>query len=141
MKFYITPKVPYFLSGIRVLLDFMIILCGMVSLAVSTEKFVFHLTMEEKEQKSQIAAIENARTILWAQQKWPGVYLFKFIVPNDKVKLDQVRKLFQSEEEITYRTSKDIKFISLSCKQEMKNPDEVLEIYRKAGEITGVISL
>ena len=86
-------------------------------------------------------ALENAKSILWAQQKWPGVYFFKFIVPNDKVKLDQVRKLFQSEEEITYRTSKDIKFISLSCKQEMKNPDEVLAVYQKAGEIEGVISL
>ena len=86
-------------------------------------------------------ALENAKSILWAQQKWPGIYFFKFIVPNDKVKLELVRKLFQLEENITYRTSKDIKFISLSCKQEMKNPDEVLAIYQKAGEIEGVISL
>jgi len=86
-------------------------------------------------------ALENAKSILWAQQKWPGIYFFKFIVPNDKVKLDLVRKLFQFEENITYRTSKDIKFISLSCKQVMKNPDEVLALYQKAGEIDGVISL
>ena len=86
-------------------------------------------------------ALENAKSILWAQQKWPGIYFFKFIVPNDKVKLELVRKLFQFEENITYRTSKDIKFISLSCKQEMKNPDEVLAIYQKASEIEGVISL
>ncbi len=86
-------------------------------------------------------ALENAKSILWAQQKWPGIYFFKFIVPNDKVKLEQVKKLFQSEDQITYRTSKDIRFISLSCKQEMKNPDEVLAIYQKAGEIEGVISL
>ncbi len=86
-------------------------------------------------------ALENAKSILWAQQKWPGIYFFKFIVPNDKVKLDQVRKLFLNEEDITYRTSKDIKFISLSCKQEMKNPDEVLAVYQKAAAIEGVISL
>ena len=86
-------------------------------------------------------ALENARTSLWAQQSWPGIYYFKFIVPNDKKKLELVRKLFMFEDQITYRTSKDIRFISLSCKQEMKNPDEVLEIYRKAGEIEGVISL
>ena len=85
--------------------------------------------------------LENARSILWAQQQWPGIYFFKFIVPNDKEKLEQVKKLFQFEERITYRTSKDIRFIALSCKQEMKNPDEVLAIYRKAGEIEGVISL
>jgi uncharacterized protein len=86
-------------------------------------------------------ALENAKTSLWAQQQWPGIYFFKFIVPNDKIKLDQVRNLFASADQITYRTSKDIRFIALSCKQEMKNPDEVLEIYRKAGEIEGVISL
>lgn len=86
-------------------------------------------------------AFEKARTILWAQQKWPGPYLFKFIVPNDKEKLDQVRKLFQSEEQITYRTSRDIKYISLSCQQQMLNPDEVLAVYKKAGEIERVISL
>ena len=86
-------------------------------------------------------ALENAKTMLWAQQKWPGIYYFKFIVPNDKVKLELVKKLFQFEDQITYRTSKDIRFISLSCKQEMKNPDEVLAVYQKAGEIEGVISL
>jgi len=85
--------------------------------------------------------LEKARSILWAQQQWPGIYFFKFIVPNDKEKLERVKKLFQSEELITYRTSKDIRFIALSCKQEMKNPDEVLAVYQKAGEIEGVISL
>ncbi|HWS01072.1 MAG TPA: hypothetical protein VN249_10680 [Prolixibacteraceae bacterium] len=86
-------------------------------------------------------ALEKAKSILWAQQKWPGIYLFKFIVPNDQVKLDLVRKLFLSQDQITYRTSKDIRYIAISCKQEMRNPDEVLSVYQKAGEIEGVISL
>lgn len=85
--------------------------------------------------------IEKAKTILWAQQKWPGIYFFKFIVPNDKVKLDQVRELFPPEAAFTYRTSKDIRFIALSCKQVMANPDEVLAIYKKAGKMDGVIPL
>jgi uncharacterized protein len=85
--------------------------------------------------------IEKIKSMLWAEQKWPGIYYFKFIVPNVKVKLDQVKKLFKFEGDITYRTSRDIRFIALSCKQEMKNPDEVLELYRKASEIEGVISL
>jgi len=79
--------------------------------------------------------------MLWAQQKWPGIYFFKFIVPNDKEKLDIVRGLFRFRDQITYRTSKDIRFIGLSCKQVMDNPDEVLAIYRKAKEIEGVIAL
>ena len=97
--------------------------------------------MDENQGMKRDIALENAKTSLWAQQKWPGIYFFKFIVPNDRSKLDQVRKLFESEANITYRTSKDIRFIALSCKQVMQNPDEVLEIYRKAGEIEGIISL
>ena len=85
--------------------------------------------------------IEKIKSMLWAEQKWPGIYYFKFIVPNDKVKLEQVKKLFMFEGDITYRTSRDIRFIALSCKQEMKNPDEVLALYQKASEIDGVISL
>ena len=85
--------------------------------------------------------LENIKSLLWAQQKWPGVYFFKFIVPNDKEKLDIVRGFFRLKEEITYRTSKDIRFIALSCKQMMNNPDEVLAIYEKAKEVEGVIAL
>ena len=85
--------------------------------------------------------LEKIRSILWAQQVWPGIYFFKFIVPNDQSKLDKIKHLFRSEKDITYRTSKDIKYIALSCKQEMSNPDEVLAIYEKAGEVEGVIAL
>ena len=85
--------------------------------------------------------LENIRSMLWAQQKWPGIYYFKFIVPNDKEKLDLIRGLFLLPDQITYRTSKDIRFIALSCKQMMKNPDEVLAIYEKAKAVEGVIAL
>ena len=85
--------------------------------------------------------LENIRSMLWAHQKWPGIYFFKFIVPNDKEKLDNIRALFQFQDQITYRTSTDIRFIALSCKQVMENPEAVLEIYRKAKEIEGVIAL
>lgn len=85
--------------------------------------------------------LEDIRSMLWAEQKWPGIYFFKFIVPNDKEKLDIVRGLFQSQDQITYRTSKDIRFIAVSCKQMMNNPDDVLAIYKKASEVEGVIAL
>lgn len=85
--------------------------------------------------------IDKIKSMLWSEQKWPGIYYFKFIVPNEKEKLEQVRKLFRNEVDITYRTSRDIRFIALSCKQEMKNPDEVLALYKTASAIEGVISL
>lgn len=85
--------------------------------------------------------LENIRSMLWAQQKWPGIYFFKFIVPNDSEKLDLIRGLFYLQDQISYRTSKDIRFIALSCKQMMNNPDEVLAIYEKAKAVEGVIAL
>jgi hypothetical protein len=84
---------------------------------------------------------EKFRSILWAQQKWPGIYFFKFIVPNNRENLEQVKMLFPPDAEITYRTSRDIRFIALSCKHLMANPDEVLALYENAGKIEGVISL
>ncbi|MEI7421469.1 MAG: hypothetical protein WCK18_05215 [Prolixibacteraceae bacterium] len=85
--------------------------------------------------------LENIRSMLWAHQTWPGIYFFKFIVPNDKEKLNLIRGLFLLPDQITYRTSKDIRFIALSCKQMMKNPDEVLAVYEKAKAVEGVIAL
>lgn len=84
---------------------------------------------------------EKIRSMLWAQQKWPGIYYFKFIVPNDGVKLELVKKLFLAEDDITYRTSSDIRYISVSCKKWMKNPDAVLDFYQAASKIEGVIAL
>lgn len=72
---------------------------------------------------------------------WPQLYFFKFIVPNDKEKLETVRGFFSSPSNITYRTSKDIKYIGVSCKQWMPDPDSVVAIYDKAYKVEGVIAL
>ena len=84
---------------------------------------------------------EKFRELLSDNQDWPMLYYFKFIAPNKEEKLTQLRKLFINQEAITYRTSKDIKFIALSCKQYMVDPDSIIAIYEAAAKIEGVIAL
>jgi len=85
--------------------------------------------------------IDKFRELLAENKEWPLLYYFKFIVQNDKEKLAQVKELFADQDSITYNTSRDIRFISLSCKQLMPDTESILEIYRKASLVEGLISL
>jgi len=81
------------------------------------------------------------RELLAENREWPMLYYFKFIVYNNQQKLDQVKELFADPSTITYKTSKDIKFISLSCKQFMPDPESIIAIYEKASKVDGLIAL
>ncbi len=77
-----------------------------------------------------------------AEQEWPAVYMFKFIVPADNQRIAQVEKLFNtSEAEVTMRTSKKGNFVSITAKEMMMSPQKVIERYKMAGGIEGLISL
>lgn len=69
------------------------------------------------------------------------LYYFKFIVHNNQEKLDQIKELFNDPSSITYKTSRDIRFIGLSCKQMMPDPESIIAIYEKASLVDGVIAL
>lgn len=86
-------------------------------------------------------SINKLRELLAENKEWPMLYYFKFIVQNDQEKLNQVKELFADQSAITYNTSRDIRFISLSCKQLMPDTESILEIYRKASLVDGLIAL
>jgi hypothetical protein len=85
--------------------------------------------------------IEKFRELLSKNTEWPMLYYFKFIIDNNQEKLDRVKGLFSDPSSITYNTSRDIKFISLSCKQHMPDADSIIAIYEKANLIEGLIAL
>lgn len=73
---------------------------------------------------------------------WPRVYLFKFIVPSDNKKIAEVESLFNSKEaQISMRTSKKGNYASVSAKEMMMSADKVIERYKDAAKIEGIISL
>ncbi len=73
--------------------------------------------------------------------KWPSVYMFKFIVPNNEDKINSVKNLFPEDTEYTFKTSRDIRFIGITIKKEMKSADDVVEVYTRAEGIKGIMAL
>lgn len=75
------------------------------------------------------------------KETWPSVYLFKFIVPNDKETMARVIALFESQNEMAFHDSSKGNYTSITVKELMLSAESVIEIYRKAAEIKGVITL
>jgi hypothetical protein len=75
------------------------------------------------------------------QLDFPNVYYFKFIVPNKEVLITSVKNLFQRESDVKLKASSSGKFISVSHKQAMLSADEIINIYKQASKIEGIISL
>lgn len=72
---------------------------------------------------------------------WPSVYMYKFILEPDQVKVDMLIALFPAESEILRKYSASGKYVSLTVKEVMMNAEEVVARYDKASEIPGVITL
>ncbi len=73
---------------------------------------------------------------------WPTDFLYKFIVPTDKDKIDQINKVFDNTGAvIESKQSSKGKYTSVSITVNLKDPDEVIQKYKEVGLIEGVISL
>ena len=75
------------------------------------------------------------------QEEWPNVYLFKFIVPNSPDMIARAATLFNDTADIAFHESKNGNYVSLSVKELMLDVDSIIEIYQRAAEIKGLISL
>lgn len=74
--------------------------------------------------------------------KFPADYMYKFIVPSDENQVNEVQDLFNnSGGVIKTKKSKTGKYISLSIVLKIENADKVIEYYKKAEKIKGIISL
>ncbi len=75
-------------------------------------------------------------------QKWPGLYMFKFIIRSNQKQIDKLKQLFNNPtSEVTLVNSSKNKFQSLTITIEMKSPLQVIDIYKKASEFKNVIIL
>jgi hypothetical protein len=83
---------------------------------------------------------DNLREQL-AQDEWPGVYLFKFIVLNTSEGTARVAALFNESADLQFQPSKTGKYVSVSGKELMMDVESIIDRYKKAGEVPGVISL
>lgn len=75
------------------------------------------------------------------QEDWPRLYFFKFIAPSDSRTIALVTRLFEDENNITMRPSRKGNYTSISVKEVMMSAASVIDVYEKAAQIKGVISL
>ena len=74
--------------------------------------------------------------------EFPSKYMFKFIIPAEEKKVNQIVSLFDNAGAVIHtKPSKTGKYKSLTILVKMNNADEVILKYREVGEIEGVISL
>ena len=82
------------------------------------------------------------REELLKSSEWPGTYLYKFIIPSDTEKINQIGTIFDNTGAvIESRKSKNGKYTSLSITVHLESPDQVIEKYIEVGKVDGVISL
>lgn len=87
------------------------------------------------EKKTDIAAFKEK---LESSGQFPMLYMFKFIVPMGRE--NEIGVLFPKNE-IILKPSSGGKYISTTIQVMMDSADQIIDIYRKASEIEGVISL
>ena len=72
---------------------------------------------------------------------WPSEYLYKFIVPTDTKKIDEVENAFDNMGAVIKTTkSKTGKYTSVSINVNMNSPEDVVEKYIEVSSIEGIIS-
>ena len=70
---------------------------------------------------------------------WPYLYTFKFIVPAGKK--DHLRSLFPLHTTSAEKSSETGKYVSLTYQMMMPSSQSVIEVYRKASAIKGIVAL
>ena len=75
-------------------------------------------------------------------QDWPGPFLFKFIIRGDEQKMNQLKQIFENKQaKLKLKNSSKNTFVSATFLAQMKNPSEVIDIYKTASKIEGIITL
>jgi len=69
---------------------------------------------------------------------FPTMYMFKFIVPHDKV--DEIKILFPKNE-LVLKSSSGGKYTSTTANIMVASADQIVEIYKEAKKVEGIISL
>jgi putative lipoic acid-binding regulatory protein len=72
---------------------------------------------------------------------FPSVYMYKFIVTTDHRNIARVENLFGSETVIHTKESRKGRYISVTAKEVVMSVDEIIDVYRKALAIKGVMFL
>jgi putative lipoic acid-binding regulatory protein len=82
----------------------------------------------------------NFKEKLESVQTFPGIYAFKFILTGGEAILTELRVVLP-EDQFIETPSKTGKYIAVTVKKWMQDVDAVVDIYKKVGEIKGIMML
>jgi hypothetical protein len=71
----------------------------------------------------------------------PGLYMFKFIIPNNNEKRARVMALFDDTSNILLKESSSNKYVSVTSKEVMLSVEDIIEKYKLALQIEGLMIL
>lgn len=72
---------------------------------------------------------------------FPSVYMFKMIVPSENRTIALTENLFEENADIHTKESGGGRYTSITAKQVVMNVDEIIDVYKKAGSIKGILFL
>jgi len=81
------------------------------------------------------------KDLLSENKKWPLLYMFKCIVPNNKDSINRVVALLPFNGKFGFKNSKNNKFVSVSCVAQMSDPQKIIDITKCISEIPDVMIL
>jgi len=90
--------------------------------------------MDSEKQNKMIDLLDDHHT-------WPDTFVFKFIYKSDPATDKRLKGLFPDDSECTVKSSKKKNYSSMSVSHRASSGSEVMEIYKEASKIEGVISL
>lgn len=86
---------------------------------------------------------ENLKLQLENHTEWPAPYLFKFIVPTDDTKIEQIIGFFKDipNAKAKTKTSSKGQYTSVSIEAVMSSADLVIQKYLEVSVVEGLLSL
>ena len=84
---------------------------------------------------------ERLKELLNQIHRWPSVYMFKFILPTDPMRILRLKQIFNESVEFSERLSTNGNYTSITVREMMLDADSVFERYTAASKIEGIISL
>ena len=86
---------------------------------------------------------KNLKQLLDDTSSWPSEYIYKFIYSSNPENIEILKDIFKtSNADFKVKTSKKDKYTSVSVKIIAKNPDLIIENYKKvADKIENIILL
>ena len=73
---------------------------------------------------------------------WPGVYVFKFIIPSSDTDKVTLLELFENDKvKVNVRASSKGKYTSISIAGKFGSPDIIIQKHKQASKIPNIIQL